>query len=43
MEQKKAPTGFRKPVGEMCRVQARPHQVRMGHLVITNPDGTGLA
>ena len=42
MGRKKAPTGFRKPVGEMCLVQARPHPVRMRRLVIANPNGTRI-
>jgi len=42
MGRKKAPTGFWKPVGEMCLVQARPHPVGMRRLVIANPNGTRL-
>jgi hypothetical protein len=42
MERKKAPTGFQKPVGEMCRVQPRPHPVGMRRLVIANRYGTAL-
>jgi hypothetical protein len=42
MGRKKAPTGFRKPVGEVSRVQARPHPVRMRRLVIANPNGSAL-
>ena len=37
MERKKAPTGFRKPVGEMRHAQARPHPVRMRRSFIANP------